>query len=187
MSNRIDSRMEALAAEGRCALIPFITTGDPHPDWTVDIMHALVEGGADLIELGVPFSDPTADGPVIQQSSERAIEEGVSLQSVLDTVSAFRQADQETPVVLMGYMNPLERYGHEAFAKEAGQPLQLLFNLATLLPTLAVTIRRLHDTDHSGWWILLGLIPVIGTLILLWWYIQRGTEGENNYGPEVSV
>ena len=77
--------------------------------------------------------------------------------------------------------------GHEAFAQEAGQPLQLLFNLATLLPTLAVTVRRLHDTDRSGWWILLGLIPIIGNLILLWWYIQRGTEGDNEYGPAASL
>ena len=77
--------------------------------------------------------------------------------------------------------------GHEAFADEAGQPLQLLFNLFTLLPTLAVTVRRLHDTDRSGWWILLGLIPIIGNLILLWWYIQAGTEGDNQYGTEVTT
>ena len=73
--------------------------------------------------------------------------------------------------------------GHEAFDPEAGQPLQLLFNLATLLPTLAVSVRRLHDTDRTGWWILLGLIPIIGNLILLWWYIQAGTGGDNEYGP----
>jgi uncharacterized membrane protein YhaH (DUF805 family) len=73
--------------------------------------------------------------------------------------------------------------GHETFAPEAGQPLQLLFNLATLLPTLAVSVRRLHDTDRSGWWLLLGLIPIIGNLILLWWYIQAGTPGDNEYGP----
>ncbi len=73
--------------------------------------------------------------------------------------------------------------GYAAFAPEAPQPLQLLFNLATLLPTLAVTIRRLHDTDRSGWWILLGLIPIIGNLILLWWYIQAGSEGDNQFGP----
>lgn len=72
--------------------------------------------------------------------------------------------------------------GYEQFAPEAGQPLQIIFNLATLLPTLAVTVRRLHDTDRSGWWILLGLIPIIGNLILLWWYIQAGTEQENEYG-----
>ena len=75
--------------------------------------------------------------------------------------------------------------GYEAFAPEAGQPLQLLFNLATLLPTLAVSVRRLHDTDRSGWWLLLGLIPIIGNLILLWWYIQAGTTGDNEYGPPV--
>lgn len=119
MSNRIDRRFEALAASGRTALIPFITAGDPHPDWTVDIMHALVSSGADLIELGVPFSDPAADGPVIQMASERAITRGVSLKTVLDWVKEFRKTDSDTPVVLMGYLNPIERYGHSEFAQEA--------------------------------------------------------------------
>ena len=77
--------------------------------------------------------------------------------------------------------------GYEAFAPEAAQPLQLLFNLATLLPTLAVTVRRLHDTDRSGWWILLGLIPIIGNLILLWWYIQPGSAGDNEFGPPAQL
>ena len=121
MINRIDSRFEALAVAGRTALIPFITAGDPDPGWTAAIMHTLVEAGADLLELGVPFSDPAADGPVIQLASERAISRGVSLQHVLETVSEFRQKDNTTPVVLMGYLNPIERYGHAEFARDAEQ------------------------------------------------------------------
>lgn len=121
MSNRIDKRFEALAAVDRTALIPFITAGDPHPDWTVDIMHALTEAGADLLELGVPFSDPAADGPVIQAASERAISRGVSLTRVLEMVGRFRQRDADTPIVLMGYLNPIERYGHAEFARDAEQ------------------------------------------------------------------
>lgn len=119
MSNRIDSCFQALAGTGRTALIPFITAGDPDPDWTVGIMHALVESGSDLIELGVPFSDPAADGPVIQLASERAIARGVSLKIVLEIVGRFRQKDPLTPVVLMGYLNPIERYGHVEFAQDA--------------------------------------------------------------------
>lgn len=119
MSNRIDACFKQRAAQGHSALIPFITAGDPHPDWTVDIMHALVDAGADLLELGVPFSDPAADGPVIQVASERAIANGVTLSRVLAFVEAFREKDSETPVVLMGYLNPIERYGHEAFARDA--------------------------------------------------------------------
>ena len=121
MSNRIDKRFEALSAEGRTALIPFITAGDPEPDWTVDLMHALVEAGSDLLELGVPFSDPAADGPVIQQASERAIARGVSLCTVLAAVKQFRENDGDTPVVLMGYLNPIERYGYDAFATDAAE------------------------------------------------------------------
>ncbi|NND57800.1 MAG: tryptophan synthase subunit alpha [Xanthomonadales bacterium] len=119
MTNRIDRRFEALAGAGRAALIPFVTVGDPDPDWTAGIMHALVESGSDLLELGVPFSDPAADGPVIQLASERAIERGVTLQGVLDTVRTFREKDADTPVVLMGYLNPIERYGHAEFARDA--------------------------------------------------------------------
>jgi tryptophan synthase alpha chain len=107
----------------RSALIPFVTAGDPSPDHTVAVMHALVKGGADVIELGVPFSDPMADGPVIQRSSERALKHGVSLRGVLAMVAAFRKRDSATPVVLMGYANPIERMGLAAFvaaAREAG-------------------------------------------------------------------
>lgn len=119
-SNRIDARFAALAEQGRTALIPFVTAGDPHPDWTVAMMHELVASGADLLELGVPFSDPTADGPVIQAASERAIEKGVSLESVFDMVRRFRAEDSETPVILMGYLNPIERLGYaDCFAAAA--------------------------------------------------------------------
>ena len=115
----MDMRFDTLSRTGRTALVPFITVGDPDPAWTVDIMHALVESGADLLELGAPFSDPVADGPVIQLASERAISRGVTLRSVLDTVETFRCQDADTPVILMGYMNPIERYGHAAFAGDA--------------------------------------------------------------------
>lgn len=117
----MDKRFETLSRTGRKALVPFITVGDPDPAWTVDIMHALVKSGADLLELGVPFSDPVADGPVIQLASERAISRGVTLRSVLDTVETFRCQDADTPVILMGYMNPIERYGHAAFAGDAAR------------------------------------------------------------------
>jgi tryptophan synthase alpha chain len=121
VTNRIDQCFGELKAQSRQALIPFITVGDPHPGWTGHIMHELVSAGADIVELGVPFSDPMADGPVIQEASERAIARGVSLESVLLTVGEFRRRDQHTPVVLMGYMNPLERYGHDAFARDAAK------------------------------------------------------------------
>jgi tryptophan synthase alpha chain len=117
--NRIDRCFEDLAARSRTALIPFVTAGFPEPDWTVPLMHALVRAGADVLELGVPFSDPTADGPVIQQASERAIARGVSMSTVLGLVRRFRAEDDVTPVVLMGYMNPVERYGHAEFARDA--------------------------------------------------------------------
>jgi tryptophan synthase alpha chain len=119
MSNRIDARFRTLAESGRKALIPFVTAGFPDPEWTVPILHELVAAGADVLELGVPFSDPTADGPVIQAASERAIANGVSLGRVLDMVARFREQDDRTPVVLMGYMNPVERYGYDAFAADA--------------------------------------------------------------------
>ena len=117
--NRIDTRFQALQATGRKALIPFLTAGDPSLESTVPVMHALVEAGADVIELGVPFSDPMADGPVIQRSSERALARGAGLRFVLDSVRAFRERDAETPVVLMGYLNPIEIRGAGEFARDA--------------------------------------------------------------------
>jgi len=117
--SRIQQTFAALAAQQKKGLIPFITAGDPEPGLTVALMHALVAGGADVIELGVPFSDPMADGPVIQRASERALANGVSLKRVLEWVREFRQTDDKTPVVLMGYANPIERMGEAAFATAA--------------------------------------------------------------------
>lgn len=117
MNNRLNTCFSHLSQ--RAALIPFITAGDPHPELTVPIMHTLVKAGADVIELGIPFSDPMADGPVIQRASERALANGVSLRDVLAMVAIFRQQDQTTPVVLMGYLNPIEIMGYETFAQAA--------------------------------------------------------------------
>lgn len=117
--NRIDTRFALLKSAGRKALVPFITAGDPSLEATVPVMHALVGAGADVIELGVPFSDPMADGPTIQRSSERALARGAGLTYVFDSVRAFRQRDAETPVVLMGYLNPVEIRGSQRFALEA--------------------------------------------------------------------
>ncbi|MDR7099074.1 tryptophan synthase alpha chain [Lysobacter niabensis] len=117
--NRIDTRFARLKAEGRKALIPFFTAGDPSLEATVPVMHALTAAGADVIELGVPFSDPMADGPTIQRSSERALGRGAGLSYVLECVRSFREHDAETPVVLMGYLNPIEIRGASRFAQQA--------------------------------------------------------------------
>ena len=117
--SKIQATFERLRAQRRKALIPFITAGDPDPALTVTLMHTLVEAGADIIELGVPFSDPMADGPTIQRASERALAKGVSLRQVLEMVANFRADDNETPVVLMGYANPIESMGVDAFAETA--------------------------------------------------------------------
>ena len=119
MSGRITDCFATARQAGRKILIPFITAGDPDPDGTVAVLHALADAGADIIELGVPFSDPMADGPVIQEASERAIEKQVSLSSVLEMVEAFRQTNSSTPIVLMGYMNPIERFGRTHFPAAA--------------------------------------------------------------------
>ncbi|PSF04790.1 tryptophan synthase subunit alpha [Marinobacter fuscus] len=117
--SRIEGVLKALKSQGRKALIPFVTAGDPHPDETVALMHALVAAGSDIIELGVPFSDPMADGPVIQLACERALKHGTSLRRVIAMVKEFRETDTETPVVLMGYLNPMEAMGYETFADAA--------------------------------------------------------------------
>ncbi len=118
-ARRIGRRFTQLAARGRTGLVPFVTAGDPLPECMVALMHALVDAGADLIELGVPFSDPMADGPVIQHASERALAKGVGLREVLDWVREFRVRDDDTPVVLMGYMNPVEVHGAARFGQDA--------------------------------------------------------------------
>ena len=117
--SRIQARFEQLRNTGRRALIPYITAGDPQPALTVPLVHALVEGGADIVELGVPFSDPMADGPVIQRAGERALKHGVGLLDVLGMVREFRAQDVATPVVLMGYENPIEAMGVEHFIAQA--------------------------------------------------------------------
>jgi len=117
--SRIAATFSNLKSQGKKALIPFITAGDPQSDKTVPLMHRLVEAGANIIELGVPFSDPMADGPTIQRASERALKHGVSLRDVIGMVVEFRKKDTLTPVVLMGYANPIEAMGYEPFAAAA--------------------------------------------------------------------
>lgn len=119
--SRISSRFDALQQLSRKALIPYVTAGDPEPGITVRLMHAMVKAGADILELGVPFSDPMAEGPVIQKAMERALEHHVSLKDVLGMVAEFRQTDTETPVLLMGYLNPVEVMGYSEFAKRAAE------------------------------------------------------------------
>ncbi|WP_029891227.1 tryptophan synthase subunit alpha [Polycyclovorans algicola] len=143
-SGRLNATFARLRADGRKALIPYITAGDPHPGHSVALMHALVAGGADIIELGMPFSDPMADGPVIQLACERALKAGTTLRRTLALVSEFRQTDAQTPVVLMGYLNPIERFGLADFADaadHAGVDGVLIVDLAVeeadaYLPTL---------------------------------------------------
>ena len=117
--SRIQARFESFQAQRRKALVMFVTAGDPDPTLTVPLMHGLVEAGADILELGVPFSDPMADGAVIQRASERALAKGVGLRDVLGMVRAFRKRDSATPVVLMGYANPIEAMGVEQFVAQA--------------------------------------------------------------------
>jgi tryptophan synthase alpha chain len=148
--NRLEVTFTALKKAGRKALIPYITAGDPHPQYTVGLMHALVKAGADVLELGVPFSDPMADGPTIQLACERALAHNTSLWNVVDMVAEFRKTDGKTPVVLMGYLNPIEMRGVEPFAKKAqaaGVDGVLIVDLAVeeapaYLPTL-----RAHGLD----------------------------------------
>jgi len=117
--SRISATFERLARDQRKALIPYIAAGDPDPSVTVSLLHGMVGAGADILELGVPFSDPMADGPVIQRASERALAKGTGLRDVLGMVRAFRKSDSVTPVVLMGYANPIESMGMEAFVAAA--------------------------------------------------------------------
>ena len=129
---RLERRLEALAASGRKALVTFITAGDPAPSATVPALHALVRGGADVLELGVPFSDPEAEGPAIQASSERGLRQGMTLRGCLDLVRRFREQDGDTPLVLMGYLNSVLAMGEETFAvaaAEAGVDGLILVNL----------------------------------------------------------
>ena len=117
--SRIQTVFTSLKTRNKKALIPYITAGDPHPTQTVNLLHTLVKTGADMIELGIPFSDPMADGPVIQRASERALTHKVGLKNVLEMVAEFRQIDTKTPIILMGYANPIEAMGQDNFTKAA--------------------------------------------------------------------
>lgn len=119
--SRLAACFAELKAQNRTALIPYVTAGDPQPNVTVNLMHAMVDVGADIIELGIPFSDPMADGPTIQLACERALEHGTRLIDVLGMVREFRKTNNKTPVVLMGYLNPIEAIGYESFAKQANE------------------------------------------------------------------
>ncbi len=148
--SRIARTFEQLAAQGRSALIPFFTAGDPDPESAVPFMRAMVKGGADIIELGVPFSDPIADGPVIQRSSERALKHGVSLRRVIEMARTYRKEDQKTPLVLMGYANPIEQMGFEHFAdtaKEAGVDGVLVVDYPPEECERLVEVLRSRDID----------------------------------------
>lgn len=142
---RIESCFQRLAEQKRKALIPFVTAGDSSKEVTVPLMHAMVEAGADIIELGVPFSDPMADGPVIQKACERALAHGTSTHDVLAMVKAFRERDSETPVVLMGYLNPVEALGYENFAKAASQAGVDGILLVDLPPEETLEIKPVMD------------------------------------------
>jgi tryptophan synthase alpha chain len=146
VSRRIEERFAALKNAGRKALVPFVTAGDPSREATVPVLHELVAAGADLVELGVPFSDPMADGPVIQRSSERALARGVGTGYVFDCVREFRQSDQHTPVVLMGYLNPVEMRGHDRYARDAAQAGVDGVLLVDLPPEEAGPLRAVFNT-----------------------------------------
>ncbi|SBS35281.1 Tryptophan synthase alpha chain [Marinomonas aquimarina] len=148
--SRIQQCFEQLKADNKKALIPYITAGDPTPEHTVELMHALVESGADILEIGMPFSDPMADGPVIQLACERALEAGTSIRKVLEIIKEFRTVNQQTPVVLMGYLNPIEFFGYQAFsdaAKDAGIDGILLVDLTPEEATDVVECFRSNNID----------------------------------------
>jgi tryptophan synthase alpha chain len=140
----------AQRAQQRVALIPFLTVGDPSLSLTLELMHTLVAAGADLLELGMPFSDPIADGPVIQRATERALAQGVSLRHVLELVQEFRTTNETTPIVLMGYLNPIERLGYESFARQAqssGVDGLLIVDMPPEESQVLLTALRQHGLD----------------------------------------
>lgn len=148
--SRLSKVFESLKQTRKTALIPYITAGDPHPDATVELMHALVNSGADILEVGVPFSDPMADGPVIQAACERALKHNVSLRNVLEMVTDFRRDDAETPVVLMGYLNPIEIMGYGEFAeaaKQAGVDGALIVDIPPEEAAPLTKVMRENDLD----------------------------------------
>jgi tryptophan synthase alpha chain len=148
--SRISQCFEKLKNDGQTALIPYVTAGDPEPWVTVPILHAMVDAGANILELGIPFSDPMSDGPVIQKACERALKNDVTLNHVLDMVRQFRDKDKTTPIVLMGYANPLEAMGYEAFAKKAqevGVDGVLTVDMPPEESNEFMTLMKAHDID----------------------------------------
>ena len=148
--SRLAQCFKDLKAQTKSALIPFVTAGDPHPKYTVELMHNLVKSGSDIIELGIPFSDPMADGPVIQAADERALEHNVSLNDVLGMVQQFRETDSITPVVLMGYLNPIEIMGYDVFSRKAqasGVDAVLVVDLPPEEGSEFIKLTREHDID----------------------------------------
>ncbi|MCP5015880.1 MAG: tryptophan synthase subunit alpha [Ketobacter sp.] len=143
--SRIKACLQNLKQQNRKALIPFITAGDPQLDATVPLLHNLAENGADIIELGIPFSDPMADGPVIQLADERALANGVTTVHALEMVKEFRQTNQQTPIVLMGYLNPVEVYGYDRFATDAAAAGVDGLIIVDLPPEAAVESIKLFD------------------------------------------
>lgn len=149
--SRIKACFNTLNEQNKKALVPFITAGDPSPDQTVGIMHELVSAGADIIELGVPFSDPMADGPVIQRASERALEKGTNTDDVFNIVEEFRTTNDSTPIILMGYLNPIEVMGYQDFAEKAvkaGVDGLIIVDLPPEESAELTTIIRPLDLDH---------------------------------------
>ena len=158
---RLANCFENLQRKRQKALVPYITAGDPDPSKVVELLLAMADSGADIIELGIPFSDPMADGPVIQRSSERALKKGVNLQKCLNWVKEFRLQNKFTPIVLMGYANPIERFGIEDFAKEASNadvdgvlivdyPPEEALNFCRLMKSSAAGSVNLLNTNVDG-------------------------------------
>jgi tryptophan synthase alpha chain len=190
--SRIGPTFARLKEQGKKALIPFITAGDPNPALTVPLMHALAKAGCDVIELGVPFSDPMADGPVIQRSSERALRHGVSLKDVLGRIAEFRRTDSATPVVVFGYANPIESMGLEHFAdaaKSAGADGALVVDYP---PEEAAALVQLLDARGMDTIFLLAPTTTDARLRqaaklgrgYLYYVSLRGVTGASNIDPE---
>lgn len=149
--SRIEACFNALKNNNKKALIPFITAGDPSADLTVGLMHTLVDAGADILELGVPFSDPMADGPVIQRASERALANGTNTDDVFDMVKEFRTKNETTPVILMGYLNPIEVMGYKNFTEKAanvGVDGLIVVDLPPEESAELIDILKPHDIDQ---------------------------------------
>ena len=148
--NRIDRRFAALAAEGRAAFVAYVMAGDPDPATALEIVRGLPGAGADLIEIGFPFSDPMAEGPPIQKAAQRALKGGMTLAGTLDLIRAFREGDADTPIVLMGYLNPIVNRGVEAFAPLVDIQRAIFAKGEVPVPTFAdLTGRQIHRSEMA--------------------------------------